>query len=129
MVSAVLGGVSLRTATGATQIYTTTSSTSITCWEDSLGEPGVLRRNLGRPRFQNPGDEAYSERKLQVRFDPLIGTSARITEGVKLQTSVDFSSHLISGAGPKLPVLCRTHRQSDALHRQQNHVDRTHSGS
>ena len=22
-------------------------------------------------RFQNPGDEAYSERKLQVRFDPL----------------------------------------------------------
>jgi UDPglucose--hexose-1-phosphate uridylyltransferase len=40
-------------------------------------------------RFQNPGEEAYSERKLQVRFDPLLGTSARIAEGVKLQTSVD----------------------------------------
>ena len=40
-------------------------------------------------RFQNPGDEAYSERKLQVRFDPLLGTSARIAEGVKLQTTVD----------------------------------------
>ena len=40
-------------------------------------------------RFQNPGDEAYAERKLQVRFDPLLGTSSRIVEGVKLQTSVD----------------------------------------
>ncbi len=40
-------------------------------------------------RFQNPGDEAYSERKLQVRFDPLLGTSARIAEGVKLQTRDD----------------------------------------
>ena len=40
-------------------------------------------------RFQNPGDEAYAERKLQVRFDPLLGTSSRVAEGVKLQTSVD----------------------------------------
>ena len=40
-------------------------------------------------RFRNAGDEAYSERKVQVRFDPLLGISARIAEGVKLQTSAD----------------------------------------
>jgi UDPglucose--hexose-1-phosphate uridylyltransferase len=46
-----------------------------------------FRRESLLSRFQNPGDEAYSERRLQVRFDPLLGTSARIAEGVKLQTS------------------------------------------
>jgi UDPglucose--hexose-1-phosphate uridylyltransferase len=40
-------------------------------------------------RFQNPGDVGYTERKLQVRFDPLLGNSSRIAEGVKLQTSID----------------------------------------
>jgi len=37
-------------------------------------------------RFQNPGDDAHSGRKLEVRFDPLLGYSARIAEGVKLST-------------------------------------------
>jgi hypothetical protein len=38
MVSAALGGVSLRTATwwGKNKIYTTTPSSHITCWSDSL---------------------------------------------------------------------------------------------
>ncbi len=49
-------------------------------------------------RFQNPGDDVYSERKLQVRFDPLLGTSARIAEGVKLQTS--DAGALVSFRGP-----------------------------
>src|SRR5208337_1294798 len=49
-------------------------------------------------RFQDPGDEAYSERKLQVRFDPLLGTSSRIAEGVKLQTSIDAA--LVSFRAP-----------------------------
>jgi hypothetical protein len=42
MVSAILGGVSLRTATWWTnpKICTTTTSTNITCWSDSLGQPG-----------------------------------------------------------------------------------------
>ena len=31
-------------------------------------------------------DEGHARRKLQVRFDPLLGTSSRIAEGVKLQT-------------------------------------------
>lgn len=40
-------------------------------------------------RFQNPSDEGHSRRKLQVRFDPLLGISSRIAEGVKLQTRSD----------------------------------------
>lgn len=44
MVSAVLGGISLRTATwwATPKIPTTTSSTTIGCWEESLGEPGPV---------------------------------------------------------------------------------------
>jgi hypothetical protein len=44
MVSAALGGVSLRTATwwANPKIYTTTASTTITCWDDSLGKPGPV---------------------------------------------------------------------------------------
>ena len=40
-------------------------------------------------RFQNPYDETHSNRKLQVRFDPLLGITSRIAEGVKLQTRSD----------------------------------------
>lgn len=54
-------------------------------------------------RFQNPGDEAYSERNLQVRFDPLLGTSARIAEGVKLQTSVDAALVSFRAPDPNCP--------------------------
>src|SRR4029077_9127448 len=44
MVSAVLGGVSLRTATwwAKPMIYTTTASTTIACWNDSLGKAGPI---------------------------------------------------------------------------------------
>jgi hypothetical protein len=44
MVSAVLGGVSLRAATwwAAPKIYTTTATTKITCWDDTLGTPGPV---------------------------------------------------------------------------------------
>lgn len=44
MVSAVLGGVSLRTATwwATPMIYTTTASTTIACWNDSLGQAGPV---------------------------------------------------------------------------------------
>ena len=44
MVSAVLGGISLRAATwwANPKIYTTTSSTSIACWDDSLGKAGPV---------------------------------------------------------------------------------------
>jgi hypothetical protein len=44
MVSSALGGVSLRTATWWTKpmIYTTTESTAIACWNDSLGKAGPV---------------------------------------------------------------------------------------
>jgi hypothetical protein len=44
MVSAVLGGPSLRTATWwtAPEIYSTTASTPIGCWDSSLGKPGAV---------------------------------------------------------------------------------------
>ena len=44
LVSAVLGGISLRAATwwATPKIYTTTPSTEITCWDDSLGEAGPV---------------------------------------------------------------------------------------
>jgi hypothetical protein len=44
MVSALLGGVSLRTATwwATPRIYTTTASTKIGCWDESLGRPGPV---------------------------------------------------------------------------------------
>ncbi len=54
-------------------------------------------------RFQNPGDEAYSERKLQIRFDPLLGTSARIVEGVKLQTSDEAALASFRAPDPNCP--------------------------
>jgi hypothetical protein len=44
MVSAVLGGVSLRTATwwATPMIYTTTAATPIACWDNSLGKAGPV---------------------------------------------------------------------------------------
>jgi Deoxyribonuclease II len=44
MVSAELGGVSLRAATwwAVPKIYTTNSATSITCWDNTLGKPGAV---------------------------------------------------------------------------------------
>jgi Deoxyribonuclease II len=44
MVSAVLGGISLRAATwwAKPMVYTTTASTQIACWDDSLGNAGPV---------------------------------------------------------------------------------------
>jgi hypothetical protein len=44
LVSAVLGGLSVRAATwwARPKIYTTTSTTKISCWDDSLGKPGAV---------------------------------------------------------------------------------------
>jgi len=44
MVSAALDGVSLRTATwwANPKIYTTTASTTVACWDDSLPKPGPV---------------------------------------------------------------------------------------
>jgi Deoxyribonuclease II len=44
MVSAILGGVPLRTATwwATPEIYSSTSSTTIACWDSSLKKPGAV---------------------------------------------------------------------------------------
>ena len=44
MVSSILGGLSLRTATwwANPEIYSTTSSSTIDCWSDSLKKPGAV---------------------------------------------------------------------------------------
>jgi hypothetical protein len=44
MVSAILGGVSLRAATwwASPKIYSTTTTTSISCWDNSLSTPGAV---------------------------------------------------------------------------------------
>jgi hypothetical protein len=44
MVSALLGGVPLRTATwwAAPYIYSTTATTKLACWSDTLGKPGAV---------------------------------------------------------------------------------------
>ncbi|MGA3052700.1 MAG: hypothetical protein ABSD63_00685 [Candidatus Korobacteraceae bacterium] len=62
-----------------------------------------FRRESLLSRFQDPGNEAYSERKLQVRFDPLLGTSARIAEGVKLQTGADATLDSFRAPDPNCP--------------------------
>lgn len=54
-------------------------------------------------RFLNPDGEAYSERKLQVRLDPLLGNSARIAEGVRLQTSAEVALISIRAPDPNCP--------------------------
>lgn len=45
MVSAVLGGISLRTATwwASPKIYSTTTSSEIGCWDDPLSMPGAVQ--------------------------------------------------------------------------------------
>jgi hypothetical protein len=46
MVSAILGGTPLRAATWWTspdQIYSTTATTAVGCWDPSLGEPGAVQ--------------------------------------------------------------------------------------
>jgi hypothetical protein len=45
MVSSILGGTSLRAATwwANPKIYTTTGSTSVSCWDNSLSNPGAVQ--------------------------------------------------------------------------------------
>ena len=49
MVSAQLGGIGLRTATWWTtpEIYTTTATSEMACWDASLGKPGPVEIALG----------------------------------------------------------------------------------
>jgi galactose-1-phosphate uridylyltransferase len=46
-----------------------------------------FRKECLRARFRSPDGTDWMERNCEVRFDPLLGTSSRIAEGVKLQTA------------------------------------------
>ena len=70
-----------------------------------------FRRESLSSRFQNPSGETHSERKLQVRFDPLLGISSRIAEGVKLQTRVAGAHSAFQAPDPHCPFCAdRIHR-------------------
>jgi UDPglucose--hexose-1-phosphate uridylyltransferase len=70
-------------------------------------------------RFQNPSDEAHSERNLQVRFDPLLGTSSRIAEGVKLQTRTAGAHSAFQAPDPNCPFCAdRIHKLTPRFARE-----------
>jgi UDPglucose--hexose-1-phosphate uridylyltransferase len=46
-----------------------------------------FKRAVVEAQFQSPDGAAVLQRRTEVRFDPLLGNSARIAEGVKLQTA------------------------------------------
>ena len=54
-------------------------------------------------RLQNPSGDGHSERKLQVRFDPLLGNSSRIAQGVKLQTRTAGAHSAFQAPDPGCP--------------------------
>jgi len=49
--------------------------------------PISFRRHLLPARFRSPDGSEDVKRQLEVRFDPLLGTSSRIAQGVRLQTA------------------------------------------
>ena len=49
--------------------------------------PLEFRKECLRARFRSPDGTDWMERNCEVRFDPLLGNSSRIAEGVKLQTA------------------------------------------
>jgi galactose-1-phosphate uridylyltransferase len=49
--------------------------------------PVEFRKECLRARFRSPDGADWIERNCEVRFDPLLGSSSRIAEGVKLQTA------------------------------------------
>ncbi len=49
--------------------------------------PLEFRKECLGARFRSPDGTDWVERNCEVRFDPLLGSSSRIAEGVKLQTA------------------------------------------
>jgi hypothetical protein len=83
MVSAVLGGVPLRTATwwAIPKIYSTIASTNINCWDDGLGDPSAVA-------IATSGQWAGKEIGLTAGPNPN-GNHAKI--GVSTDRSSNFS--------------------------------------
>lgn len=72
MVSAILGKAPLRAATwwARPKIYTTQQSTNITCWDNSLGEPGVVQiatsGNWEGTKFSLKGGPGYDSNHAKI---------------------------------------------------------------
>jgi len=62
-----------------------------------------FRRESLIARFRSPDGTEEVGRQLEVRFDPLLGTSARIAEGVKLPKAVPGALDFLRGADPDCP--------------------------
>jgi hypothetical protein len=96
MVSAVLGRVSLRAATwwAKPQIYTTTSSTSITCWDDSLGKPGPVEiattGNWGGTQFGLTGGPGPNFNHAKVGVSTSGGSHLSIFGDMNQQGSISL---------------------------------------
>jgi galactose-1-phosphate uridylyltransferase len=65
--------------------------------------PIDLRREPLSARFYSPDGSEEVERRLEVRFDPLLGTSARIAQGVSLPKADPFALALAQAADPHCP--------------------------
>lgn len=55
-------------------------------------------------RFRTPDGTAEMERHLEVRVDPLLGTSSRIVEGVRLQTAEPDALLPVQAPDPACPL-------------------------
>ena len=62
-----------------------------------------FRREFVVAQFQSPDGTRLLERRAEVRFDPLLGTSARIAEGVKLQTADPTALEVFQRPDPSCP--------------------------
>jgi galactose-1-phosphate uridylyltransferase len=62
-----------------------------------------FRRESLIARFRSPDGAEEVERLLEVRFDPLLGTSARVAEGVKLPKAVSGALDFLRQADPDCP--------------------------
>jgi hypothetical protein len=91
MVSAILGGVSLRVATRWEEsrpnlaISTTTSDTKITCWDTSLGRPGAVEIAKTELRLRGGPGADYNHAKVGVSIsgDPLRANDGETSESLK----------------------------------------------
>jgi galactose-1-phosphate uridylyltransferase len=65
--------------------------------------PIEFRRESVVSQFRSPDGTQVVQRRAEVRFDPLLGTSARIAEGVKLQTADPISLEQFQRPDPGCP--------------------------
>lgn len=65
--------------------------------------PVRFRREQLQARFAIPDGAGTSVRSVEIRFDPLLGTTSRIAEGVKLQTADEAALVCFQQPDPNCP--------------------------